>query len=189
MPEARPHSELAEQTVTGPDQKGSTIRRYRPLDVHSYAEGARVISSVLLQLIFINVSDRDLRDLYYDQRVSGIADNYYHKHFINAAICCNTDPVIFKEPSQLRRQLFTAAGLDPDTGQYANCLKAGKVLVGSQAVAVSRPALLAVLQQGVAAPVAQLTIPTPLNFTQASMQVFVDQAIASWGNPEYVSPK
>ncbi|KAJ9525287.1 hypothetical protein QJQ45_020819 [Haematococcus lacustris] len=94
---------------------------------------------------------------------------------------------------QLRRQLFTAAGLDPDTGQYANCLKAGKadwvqVLVGSQAVAVSRPALLAVLQQGLAAPVAQLTIPTPLNFTQASMQVFVDQAIASWGNPEYVSP-
>ncbi|GFH06659.1 uncharacterized protein HaLaN_01328, partial [Haematococcus lacustris] len=95
--------------------------------------------------------------------------SYYHKHFINAAICCNTDPVIFKEPSQgclpsgddlssdyaatwalsslqcpptvmlqcpgsltssscqqLRRQLFTAAGLDPDTGQYANCLKAGK---------------------------------------------------------------
>ncbi|KAJ9524867.1 hypothetical protein QJQ45_002994 [Haematococcus lacustris] len=63
-----------------------------------------------------------------------------------------------------------------------------QVLVGSQAVAVSRPALLAVLQQGLAAPVAQLTIPTPLNFTQASMQVFVDQAIASWGNPEYVSP-
>jgi hypothetical protein len=103
-------SSNASQMVLSAHPAKPKKKKYRPLDVKTWGDGCRLVVGWLLVVLFavvsgglmvayelqyINIQDKDVRDMSYDYRVTQWAVQTWHTNFVNAQACCNQDLPVY----------------------------------------------------------------------------------------------
>ncbi|GBF93573.1 hypothetical protein Rsub_06293 [Raphidocelis subcapitata] len=114
-----------------PDDDGDS---YIPLNVSTYREGFLRLQGwtcvsalafltgallVLYELLFLNVEDRDFRDMLHDYRTTQPGVMYQHRHFVNSEFCCHHDRAVFGYACQEGHVGALYLGEPHGTGAYA----------------------------------------------------------------------
>ncbi|MEW5303769.1 MAG: hypothetical protein WDW36_006428 [Sanguina aurantia] len=131
MKDSSPDGQPAASTATQKPRlsRNAEDNRYMPLDARTWSEGCRMLFPCVVLIImaiatgalvsfylikFQTVMDIDVRDMYFDARITTASANFYHQNFINAQFCCNSDPAVYSAcPTDRKAHIQSRQGQPP----------------------------------------------------------------------------